>query len=290
MSKKVISTVGLTHEEWLNYRRNGIGGSDAGAVCGVNPYKSPFSVYAEKTSVCMDELEDNERMRQGRDLEDYCAKRFSEATGLKVHKTNYIYKHDDYDFMLADIDRVIVGENAGLECKTVSAWATDKWKSKDTIPETYIIQCQHYMAVMGFDYMYLAGLILGSDFVYYKIDRDNELIKHLIAVERNFWENNVIANVIPDPDGTKAYDDALNGIFAQSKETSVMLVGFDDELKRRKELTTLITKMETEKKTIDQKLKLFLKDNESAENERYKVSWKMSESTGTRRLTVRETA
>ena len=287
MPVRIAATKNLPREEWLQLRRNGIGGSDAGAVCGVSPYKSAFNVYMDKTGQS-EEQEDNERLRQGRDLEDYCARRFMEATGLKVHRTNYLYQHDDYDFMLADLDRVIVGENAGLECKTTSAWSADKWKSIDTIPEAYVLQCQHYMAVMGFDHMYIACVILGSSFVYYKIDRDEALIRNLVAIEKDFWEHNVLARVMPDPDGSKAYDDALNAVFSAKRNTAIPLIGFDEDLARREELTGLISRMETEKKSIDQKLKLYLNENEVAENSRYRVTWKLSEATGTRRFTVRE--
>lgn len=290
MPLKIAATKDLPHEEWLRLRKRGIGGSDAGAVCGVNPYRSAFNVYYDKVSVDLTEAEDNERMRQGRDLEDYCARRFSEATGLKVHRTNYLYRHDTCDFMIADLDRVIVGENAGLECKTTSAWNSDKWKSMDTIPDHYLLQCQHYMAVMGYDYIYLACVILGVDFVYYRVDRNEELIANLIKIERDFWENNVLAKVLPDPDGSKAYDDMLSGYFSAQKDSSIPLIGFDDDLKRRKELGQLISKMEMEKKQIDQRLKLYLSENEVAENSKYRVTWKLSEATGIRRFTVKEAA
>lgn len=290
MPVKVVATKNLPYNQWLEYRKNGIGGSDAGAVCGVNPYKSPFSIYMEKTADAVQETEDNERMRQGRDLEDYCARRFSEATGLKVHRSNYLYRHSEHPFMIADLDRVIVGENAGLECKTASAWSADKWKSIETIPESYQIQCLHYMAVMNLDYMYIACLILGSDFVYYRIERDDDLIRSLITIEKNFWENNVLARAIPDPDGSKAYDEALSSYFTAQKESSIPLIGFDADLARRKELTGLIGKMEKEKKTIDQKIKLFMQENEVAENSKYRVTWKMSDTTGSRRFVVKEAA
>lgn len=114
MARKVAATKNLSREEWLSLRRLGIGGSDAGAVCGVNPYRSAFNVYMDKTSAIVTD-EDTERLRQGRDLEDYCAKRFCEATGWKVRRSNYLYRHDSYDFMLADLDRIIVGENEAAE-------------------------------------------------------------------------------------------------------------------------------------------------------------------------------
>ena len=59
-------------------------------------------------------------MRQGRDLEDYVAQRFSEETGFKVRRANAIYQSEEHPLLLADFDRLIVGQKAGLECKTVS--------------------------------------------------------------------------------------------------------------------------------------------------------------------------
>ena len=57
---KLASTIGMSHEEWLRHRKNGIGGSDAGAICGLNPFKSAVEVYLDKTSKTVAETADNE--------------------------------------------------------------------------------------------------------------------------------------------------------------------------------------------------------------------------------------
>lgn len=287
---KLVSTKYLTREEWLRYRKLGIGGSDAGAVCGVNPFVSPATVYADKIS---DEIqpEDNEAMRQGRDFEFYVAKRFCMATGLKVRRSHVMYQHPDYPWMLADVDRIICGQKAGLECKTASAWSADKWKSIDAVPDYYMVQCQHYMAVMNWQYMYLACVILGKDFVYYRIDRNEELIQNIILLEKHFWEENVMKHQLPDPDGSKAFDDLIGGDYFNPKKNSVIpLLGMDSELSRRSDITKLISKLETEKKEIDQQIKVYMKENEAAENDRYRITWKYSEATGQRRFMVKEVA
>lgn len=80
--KRLVSTLNLSKEDWLRYRKCGITGTDAGAILGVNPYRSAFQVYHDKISDTIEDI-DNEAMRQGRDLEDYVAQRFSEETGLK---------------------------------------------------------------------------------------------------------------------------------------------------------------------------------------------------------------
>lgn len=97
---KLISTVDMSHEEWLRYRKLGIGGSDAGSICGLNPYSSAIAVFQDKTQKEAEEKEDNEAMRQGRDLEEYVARRFMEETGKKVRRANAIYGHPDHDFMM----------------------------------------------------------------------------------------------------------------------------------------------------------------------------------------------
>ena len=117
--KRLISTLNLSKEDWLRYRKCGITGTDAGAILGLNPYRSAFQVYHDKISDTIENI-DNEAMRQGRDLEDYVAQRFTEATGLKVRRANAIYQSEEHPLLLADFDRLIVGQKAGLECKTVS--------------------------------------------------------------------------------------------------------------------------------------------------------------------------
>ena len=114
-------------EEWLRIRKRYLTGTDAGAVCGMNPYKSAIQVYLDKTTPDI-ELEDNEAMRLGRDMEDYVAERFMEATRKKVRRSNAMYVSDRYPFMMANVDRLVVGENAGLECKTASPYTANRWK------------------------------------------------------------------------------------------------------------------------------------------------------------------
>ena len=199
-----IPTLNMTHEEWLQRRKTGIGGSDAGAICGLNPYVSPMGVYLDKISTETTDL-DNEAMRQGRDLEEYVARRFMEATGLKVRRSNMMYRNSRYPFMLADVDRFIVGEDAGLECKTASAYNADKWKDGE-IPAHYVLQCYHYMAVTGKRNWYIAVVILGQVFQYRKLTWDDGMIRNLIAIEDDFWNHHVDVQVMPAPDGSEACD------------------------------------------------------------------------------------
>ncbi len=268
----MISTLNMNREEWLRLRKSGIGGSDAGAICGLSPYSSPMKVYQNKTSEDTADL-DNESMRQGRDLEDYVARRFMEATGLKVRRSNMMYRSDTHPFMIADIDRLIVGEDAGLECKTASAYNADKWKDGQ-VPMHYLIQCCHYMAVTGRSAWYIAVVILGQEFKYAKITRDDAMIANLIAIEETFWNTHVVPRIIPPPDGSRACDEVLEQYFHKArKESAIPLIGFDDKLNRRMELLGQIAALEQEQKQIEQEVKLFMQDNEIAASDRYRVSW-----------------
>ena len=270
--KKLTATLGLDKEEWLRCRKQGLGGSDAGAVCGLNPYRTAIQVYQDKTT---DEIEDidNEAMRQGREFEDYVARRFMEATGKKVRKANFMYYDEEHPFMLADVDRMIVGENAGLECKTASPYMAEKW-ADGKIPLSYQIQCLHYMSVCKADAWYIAVLIYGREFKYYKIERDEEMLADLIQIEKDFWENHVLKKVLPKPDGPELADSVIAEYFKKSREDTVALTGFDDKLNRRQELSEIIESTGTEKRQIEQELKLYLGEAEIAENGKYRVSWK----------------
>jgi putative phage-type endonuclease len=272
--KRLVNTTKITHEEWLKYRKMGLTGTDASCICGLNPYKSAMQVFIDKTTETIEEF-DNESMRQGRDLEQYVAERFCELLGKKVRRLNAVCISDEHPFMLADFDRVVVGERAGLECKTVSAYSADKWKN-GAIPLHYQLQCQHYLAVSGFDCWYIAALILGKEFIVHKIERDEELIRNLITIEKRFWERNVLAGVMPEPDGSKQAGELLAKYYPSEKGKKVILTDkFSVQLRRREELAELIKKMETEKKTIEQSLLKYLGDNDSteAENTQFFVRW-----------------
>ena len=270
--KKIVSTFNMEKQEWLNYRKQGIGGSDAGSVCGLNPYKTAMEVYQDKVSSETEDF-DNEAMRQGRDFEDYVARRFTEVTGKKVRRANAMFCHETYPFMRADVDRMVVGEKAGLECKTASPFLADKWQDGQ-VPIHYYIQCLHYMTVCDVDAWYIAVLIFGREFKYYRMERDEEMIADLIRIEQDFWQNHVLKGQMPSPDGSKLADSVIAEYYKQTIAETIPLTGFNEKIKRRQELSEIIGKMDTEKRQIEQELKLYLGEAEIAENEQYRVSWK----------------
>ena len=275
--KKLVSTLNLGKKEWLKYRKGGISGSDAGAICGLNPYRTAIQVYNDKRTNEIEEF-DNEAMREGRDLEEYVARRFVEATGKKVRRANAMFCDEENPFMLADVDRMIVGENAGLECKTASPFSAEKWED-DKIPLSYQIQCYHYMSVMNADRWYVAVLIYGTEFKVYCLGRDEEMIQNLIHLENDFWNNHVQVGVIPAPDGSKLADKVLAEYFSDPVDETVELNGYQKQLERRGELKELIDKMTKEVSIIEQEIKMMMGNAERAKADNYRISWKASQRT-----------
>ncbi|MBQ2486745.1 MAG: YqaJ viral recombinase family protein, partial [Ruminococcus sp.] len=185
-----ICTSDMTHEAWLAKRRESIGGSDAGALLGLNKYKSPYALWAEKTGkVVPEDISDKEAVRLGHDLEDYVAKRFAEATGKKVRRENHFIFNDLYPFAHALPDRMIVGESAGLECKTTSSWEIIAQCREGKYPDQWYAQVMHYMMVTGAKKWYLAVLCFGHGFYWFEIERSDNEIKALAEAESLFWRH-----------------------------------------------------------------------------------------------------
>ena len=245
----------------------------------MNPYSNAMKVFHDKTSDTIEEQQDNEAIRQGHDLEEYVAQRFMEETGLKVRRSNFMYRNLEYPFMIADVDRLVIGEDAGLECKTASAYNADKWKDGE-IPLHYIMQCYHYMAVTGKKVWYIAAVILGREFTYRRLEWDDALISQMTAAEQYFWKNHVEKGIMPDPDGSKACDEVLRQYFHTArKSVEIELVGFDEKLDRRAALLEQIAPLQQELNQIEQEVKLYMKDNETASSSRFKVMWSSVEKT-----------
>ena len=226
MARKIVNTKKISHEEWLELRKKSIGGSDSAACVGMNQYSSLITLYAEKKDLSKDK-ETSEAMRLGTDLEAYVAERFCEKEGKKVINDTFMYMDDEYDFITANVDRKVVGEKAGLECKTMGSFNGYNLEAGE-IPSHYFCQCQHYMMVMGYERMYLAILVLQRGLYVIEIQRDDEFIKQLREAEIDFWKNYVEPGKIPVPDGSEASLETLKQLYPQSEANrEVMIPGLD---------------------------------------------------------------
>lgn len=270
---RLCSTLNTDREEWLYQRRMGIGGSDAAAIVGLDPYRSAYQVYCDKAGILC-EREDNEAMRQGRDFEQYVAGRFCEAAGKKVQRCNYILAHPDHRFLIANVDRVVVGENAVLECKTTSVYNRSDFRSGD-IPPNYYVQCVHYMMVTGAEKAYLAVLVLNRAFHWFGIERNEDEINALMAAETAFWNDHVLPRREPAPDGSERAGEVIRRLYGIGSDDEVVeLAGFDSRIRRYRELGDLIRKLETEQEQIKQEIQAEMKTATVGRSREATVYWR----------------
>lgn len=285
-----VSTAGMSRADWLAERRKSLGGSDMGAVLGLNPYSSPYSVWAEKTGRLPDK-EDTEAMRIGRDLEDYVCRRFMEASGLKVQKCNAILRNDKYPHLHANVDRLIVGQKAGLEAKTASALNASKFTGGE-FPASYYAQCVAYLAVTEYERWYLAALVMGREFHIYQMTRiqddtcpdwcdssvfvSEEEIAALAEEARRFWEENVEADDPPAVDGNKATTEALTTVFASRSGRAIEI--YSTEVRQALRAYIKLKAEEKERKLLLDKqaniIREYMGEAETAVCTDGKVSWK----------------
>lgn len=184
------------HAEWLNQRKTGIGGSDAAAILGLSQYRTPFQVYQEKVGL-IESTPDNENMLWGRVLEPVIRQQYADRTGRVVRIPEQMLRHDKHPFMIANVDGV-TDDGRLLEIKT--ARTSKEWgePGSDQIPQAYLIQVQHYLAVTALPVADVSVLIGGSDYRQYEIPADDELQEMIIEGEAKFWSD-LQSGIAPEP-------------------------------------------------------------------------------------------
>ena len=221
MTISVTSTRDMSREAWLEARRSGIGGSDAAALVGMNPWATPWTAWADKVGIAPGQA------------------------GTEAHhrRVNAILRNPASPVALANIDRRIVGESAGLECKTTSAWHTKEYRG-GTFPDRFYAQCVHYLAVTGWDRWYLAALVLGEGLHIYQMVRnpdeptptwcegsvyvDSQEIESLMLAEAEFWRKYVTAKTPPPVDGDPATTKSIQTARGEPQDEDVLLGHTDD--------------------------------------------------------------
>lgn len=263
-----------SREEWLQLRRQYIGGADAASVVGLNEYQSPFNLWAEKRGI-VPPFEGNLRTRVGTELEPVIAKLFEEETGKKVQNCNFTMINDLFPFAVADIDRKIIGENAGLECKSTSALNLKHYRNGD-YPARFYVQCQHYIGVCGFDKMYLAVLIGNSDFRIFEIERDEAEIAALMDAESAFYGYMTSGNP-PPIDGSDSTREALQAQQSESPEEEPEPADLSDKkqvLDTLMEINAAIEQLESQRDAIKNQLIESIGDSWHGNCEGFSISYK----------------
>lgn len=265
--------------QWLQSRKKGIGGSDAAAVLGLNHYKSPYNVWLEKTyRVDPDDISDNPKVYWGTVLESVVADEFARRhPEMNVRRLNGIMVSYEYPFMIASIDREINdGGNKGiLEIKTAGESAKHDWE--DGIPDYYLPQVNHYLAVSGYEFAYVAVLIGGNDYREYRIERDDDDIAYMIEREAAFWEH-VKNDTQPPMIGIKAESDALVEQYSSSDDVFIEMLDQDvPEIGEREEIKKQIKELEKRESEITNNLKAMIGEHYGIKTPRYKITWSRSE-------------
>ena len=273
--KVVVKTNNLTREEWLKYRTKGIGGSDVSIIAGINPFKSVYQLWLEKTGQVEPEEEGSEYTHFGTLLEPIVRKEFMERTGIKVRQKHMLLQSEEHPFMFADLDGVINenGELCIFEAKTASAYKQEVWEEE--VPASYILQVQHYMAVTGAKKTYIAALVGGNHFFYHEVERDEEMIAKIIVMEKYFWQHHVMGGVEPVPDGSEATTRYFNERFRNSNGETIELP--DEVLPVCEEydnLTRQIKELESAKNAAANQLKRYLGEAEAGTVGDRKITWK----------------
>lgn len=265
----------MTHQQWLDLRKNSIGGSEIAQAVGLNRFRSPLAIWAEKTGVVKRTVEDNDKMLWGRILEPIVKQHFQEVTGYEVKEVPQILACAAYPFLTANLDGICIvdGQPCVIEVKTTSF--SGDWEDAGC-PIEYYLQCQHYMFITGMNAAYLAVLIGGSDFRFVKIDRKDELINAIESKAINFWNTNVLKNIPPAPSSTdnelmaKIYPSNDNTIVLHNDYTALL-----EELEGVKQLEADVKKQRDE---LEAKLKMILGEAKAngATCGDWKISWKES--------------
>lgn len=260
-----------SHEEWKELRSHYIGGSDAAAVVGLNNYTTPYSLWAEKTGR-LPGFEGNLATEVGTFLEEFVAKKFEEETGKKVRKSNLSFLNSLYPWAIANIDREVVGEDAGLEIKTTDSMNLKKFKGGE-YPTNYYCQCVHYMAITGKKRWYLAVLIGNREFKWFTIERDEAEIEALMTAEEEFWK--YVQNDTPPPvDGMKPTGDTLNAIYGDGSDVVADLYAHGADLERYISIGEQIKELEEIRNEAANKVKEFMGEAGGGECDGYRVTWR----------------
>lgn len=275
MYKIIAKTKELSREEWLKLRTNGIGGSDVSIIAGMNPFKSVYELWLEKTGQKEPEQTDSEYAHFGTLLEPVVRKEFTDRTGIKVRQKHMLLQSVRYPWMYADLDGVINqnGELAIFEAKTASAYKEEIWE--EGVPAEYLLQVQHYMCVTGAKRTYIAALVGGNHFFYHVIERDDDMIAMIVAIENAFWQTNVKDGIEPVPDGSYATTNYFNKRFSVSNGETVTLP--DEALiicEEYDKISEQLKELERKKSETANKLKNYLKEAEQGIVGTRVVSWK----------------
>lgn len=247
-------------EKWHELRGIGIGGSDIGAILGVNKYKSAIDIYIDKTE---GKKQDGNRFTHfGHKLEKVVFEEFQERhSNMKCYTVPYTIQRG---VCVANVDGMVydpVKDKYGvLELKTTSAYNKDEWTG-DTVPQSYYAQVQHYLYVTGLSFAYIACLVGGNDYKEFYIERSLEDIDYIQEKATDFWKNHVMKKVPPMLDGSDSYSKYLLEKADRENEEIIELNELNTKAEEIKALDEQIKNLEQQLELKKQEIILELNNN-----------------------------
>lgn len=253
-------------QQWLEERRTGIGGSDAAAVLGLDPYKTALEVYLEKRGeIQAPDLSTNRAVQWGTRLEAVVADYYADVMGITLMQPATILRHPDHEFVVGNLDRFSPERRLVLECKTAGlAFNLEGWgeSGTDLVPERYLLQCMHYLLVTGYDRADIAVLIGGQDFRIYHVARDEEMIESMLPRYCEFWER-VQSGDAPDLDAN--HRSALSFMRRRYQSTNGRAIELPEEAvslhERLSEVKATIKRLQAEEEALKAGLLAHMEEN-----------------------------
>ncbi len=175
--------------DWHRWRSQGIGASEAAAVCGLSRWRSPYQVWLAKTGNRQAEHHENEAMWWGTAMEPVLAQAYERRTGEKLSAGQICCEHPDYSWMRATLDHLGADQRI-VELKVCgmnSARELPEDGDADGLPIDWVLQVQHQMAVTGLGWADIAVFHPSLQLRIYAIQRADEVIDALIENESDFW-------------------------------------------------------------------------------------------------------
>lgn len=278
----------VDEEAWLAARTRGIGGSDVGSICGVNPWSSALQVYFNKTGQFQEEREPNEaskeRMHWGHVLEPVVASEFElRNNGMHCVELNCSLRSLQVEYLLANIDRIVVDDTGKvigiLECKTAGAQMATEWENGD-IPLSYYYQVQHYMYVTGIKRGWICCLAGGNKFYQYDIFFDEDLYTNqILPTLKDFWINHVLK--LQEPKVQSADNELFSNLFPSDKLEEEPITFEQDFEAIGKEYLEIKQRQKEDKKRIEE-LQAQIKQHLSTHIRGYSPSYEFTWSPRTR--------
>lgn len=265
----------LGRQHWLSERRRGLGGTDAAAILGVHPWKTAFEVWAEKTGR-MPDVEQSKAMKWGNLLEDPIAEEYMRQTGRKLWKPDRLMAHPTHACIIGTPDRLVIGEERGVDVKTSGAYQMKHWGTEETdeIPRHYIVQAAHYMAITGFPLWDIFVLIGGNDDRLYTIKRDLTFEKILISRLVEWWDRHIVHDEEPPVDQSET---AAAYIAQMYPEHAAPRIAATTECQEIGEalctVTSQIKELEKEKETYRNQLKLAIGPAKGMDGNGWRATW-----------------